>query len=506
MACAHSTATRAPSGDGAPVRSEDTSRLPPVGGAPSSHRGPTEPATREPEPKALNEPTPQPDVLPTPVVIEPARPIRVITVGEDASWIVGCTAERPRLYSSVIPSRDLDAFIDRSPDGRYVVVEQAGRWILLDTRSDQSVDLSALGVERRGSLAIGSESLAFHPDSSRLALLTRTEAGPRVLVRELSSGTTSSIEPASTDIRRVSWDPTGRAIVLSERASPPGSPRRPPRDTVPAHPRCPSATPTFTALPAPVAAALTIADPRGGKARPAPGFLGLFEPDGFEGNAEPDYIAQSTDAILLRYHRGVSRRLLPMDCEGRMVAITHRGPGFIVRCGHEATPTDVRLVSPSGSLVTEIPLTSSRAFDRRGERRRYLPLYAREQTILLDLWGTRNISLLPREQLLAQTEDSLLIRRNGSLFRRSITDSLEVSLAEDVAESALVQVSNPTVWLEPYLVSADPRAPVMRLAQPVVAVTARGCALTAEPPSTEGGGTEGTLKWHCLTIGPAKKP
>jgi gamma-glutamyltranspeptidase len=102
-----------------------------------------------------------------------------------------------------------------APDGSIAFVRGGGSAARLFVRN-------AAGVERRLTTRETAESApAFSPDGARIAYISSTEAGRRVLVRTLGpSGTGTEESTANSDrgAERVAWSPAGDRLVLSSRA------------------------------------------------------------------------------------------------------------------------------------------------------------------------------------------------------------------------------------------------------------------------------------------------
>src|SRR6478736_10367269 len=169
--------------------------------------------------------------LDAPLLIERASP--------DGHWVGLCTARKDsngdrQLTARAGPRGDLrgdaferylvtpdeelpvDALLGGDATGRYALVMQRGALLLWDAESRKSLDLSALGVDARLSAQSFAElrTIAFDKDSRRLLYVRQSDAGGRLVVRNLEDGSERRLDPGPGSIWRACFDLGGAFIVV----------------------------------------------------------------------------------------------------------------------------------------------------------------------------------------------------------------------------------------------------------------------------------------------------
>ncbi len=110
----------------------------------------------------------------------------------------------------------IDELAAYDPTGRWVVVLQHGRLVLIDSQSKKRLDLSALGADARNDALPFREhrALSFDESGTHLLYVRRKAGKTRVVIRDLQSGTETTVDPGQGRLWRARLSPDGEMVVL----------------------------------------------------------------------------------------------------------------------------------------------------------------------------------------------------------------------------------------------------------------------------------------------------
>jgi hypothetical protein len=403
------------------------------------------------------------------------------------------------------------AVLGSSPDGRFLVFASETREPLLyDALTDSTDSLAGLELDLRTDALRGPlRSVAFSPDGSRLALLTQG-ASPRVIVRELQRANRSTtagkgghqptpqrvdavVTPVGSHIWRIAFDGSGTLVVLQEILDDTNRngrlqwpvPERPLKNT-----RCSAALNAIDAWPPGVdAVTTTVAPVAGGAAKVVDGFVALFE---------AATIAKRVGEGLVMEQAGRSKRLGTTDCEPHVLAISSRYGQVLTTCSDKKGRVALELVSTGGARVFNYEVTNSFADWTEPEPDRFRALYAGAHTYLVDFRSSQIDALQDRDQVLAQGEAGILVRRATQVLLINRDTGRSQTLLTDVRTGTRLFLGTGHVMVGPVLLSAEKGRRLGLVDHPALAITANGCVLVALGPRQPGEPFyRGPLQWVC---------
>lgn len=449
----------------------------------------------------------------------PEGPLWVEGAAFNATWVAWCEPERdpgshtaPASVRSPAAERtrevtlawadgkrqSITAVLGQSPDGRGLVIDTGERWELIDTLRHVTVDLDELGVDRRRALSDRiPRAIAFHPSLPVVALLTKGQERPLVIVLDYDTGRRGIIRPSSRQVFRLTWEPSGSFLFLQEIPEDTNGNQRvdwPEPELRTDAGRCAEPLPRFVVATGRVGDRVvwTTAPRTGGDASAADGFM-LHAPEG--------WLTMGSDGrVELRATNGASRarQLTPPSCEPWSVGAHGPTHQLLVGC-HEKGRLGLALVSPRGFRPLGIDMPPAEDLGRRNWSSRLLPVYAGTKSYLVDFERSALVELQDRDQLLAQQGDQVLLRRGSAIVRRDLGTREDSVLVSDIAAGARLIAGSDSAWIDPYFVPAAPRFEPVRIAQTVVALSRNGCALAYTQPFDPPQLPRGPLRWVCGT-------
>jgi hypothetical protein len=390
--------------------------------------------------------------------------------------------------------RKVTALLASSDDGRYLVLlSEAQEPQLYDAQTDTISALSEPELDLRAdALRGGLRSIAFSPDSSRLALLVRGES-PRVVLRDLQRGTVTTVAPVGTNVWRVAFDGLGELVVLQEVLEDTNKngrlewpvPEKPLRNT-----SCSSAVGMLDAwLPTGDAATTTVAPVAGGKAKRVDGFIADW------GSA---FLAKRTGQGLVLVHGEQVNRLGSDDCDLHILALSVPYGQVLTSCNDKNGHASLELLSPHGSQAFSYDGPTSFADWTAPEPGRFRALYGGVRTYLVDFRLARVTFLQDRDQLLAQGAAGILVRRATQVLLINPDTGGTKSLLDNVRSGAPIALGPGHVVVGHNLLSAELGKLLGTVDYPVMALSANGCVLVALGPQGSGAPfLKGPLQWLC---------
>lgn len=435
--------------------------------------------------------------VPIEASLGPAGPVAVGPVANDGKWFVACAPEAAdghpaALYAGTSVAQPITAFGGSSADSRYLAVLQDDRWLLLDTRGNARVDLTAQGLGSSYSAETSRQDLKFHPTRPLLAYVAQHDQQQHLALRDLLSGVEQRIALPTQGLSQLEWDAQGRHLYLDT-----FPPRREALARVSNRATAPTA---LCALPHPE---LWVYSPRSRPLTrhvlslddfgiaPATGTV-LVTPDG-------SYVLTEKRQVVLR-RPGQEQPMSPPSCEAYVLAKYGPKPTMLVGCLKKGRMS-LALVSAKRYLPLPIEIPAAFDLDDRVVTSRVLPIYSGSKSYIIDFEQTRSVELLERDQLLARTGDELLVRRGHLVLRRSLTTGNESPLEQAAAAGASIQVTDGYAYVSPYLIAAAPDEAPRNLPQGVLAITAKGCALVPREPADPPRYAQGPLRWLCRGSG-----
>lgn len=197
------------------------------------------PTSREPLPPAAAIPVTR-TAKPAPGALGTADPLIVEAAADDGSWVAVCQARadtdgngrievtlnaRGELGGDALgsflvtgegPGTSIDQVLAVAPGGQWLVVQRAGRALLLAPAGAVEIDLSARQVDLRSDAATYRDhrAFAFDPSGQRFAYLRGAPPNLEVVLLELGSGREQVLAAGAPEVWRLAFDPTGRWLLL----------------------------------------------------------------------------------------------------------------------------------------------------------------------------------------------------------------------------------------------------------------------------------------------------
>jgi hypothetical protein len=386
------------------------------------------------------------------------------------------------------------ALLAASDDGRYLVVlSEAQEPLLYDAQTDsiasladQDLDLRADGL--RGSI----RSIAFSPDGSRVAMLTRGRT-PRIVVRELPNGPQTSVTPLGSTVWRVSFDGGGKFVVLYEVLDDTNRngrmdwpiPERALRNT-----RCTAMVGALDAwIPSGDAAVTSVASIKGGNATRVDGFVSMLG---------SKTIVKVPGENLATLENGRAKRLGMTDCDAHVIALSAQYGQILTSCTDKSNHALLELSSLSGSRTYQYEGLTSFIDRTEPEVNRFRALYSGVRTYLVDFSLAQVTMLQDRDQLLAQGKAGLIVRRSNQVLLIHPAAGQPELLLDDVRAGTRIQLGPGHVLVGNELFSASQGKRLGRVEHPVLSVSANGCVLLALGTHVNGDPLlKGPLQWSC---------
>jgi hypothetical protein len=309
----------------------------------------------------------------------------------------------------------IDAFVGSDPSGRFVAFIRAGRLVLRDTHAQLEVDLSASNADVRSD----SQSFAphrsgsFHPDGGLFAYLRNAGTQAVAVLRDLSKGTDTPVDPGVGSLWRAQFEPDGAYLAM----------KLVPRDTNgdrkltwPAPlvkggpPPCPLPIPRFV-VPAlePDRVSTLLYRLSDGK---------LLERNGFVMTVGDEILTRNAEAELwLEAPEGTRRLVSPKECNGRVLNAFGASVSVLVGCASEFGQRRRLYLSTREKFVRlGYEVASFEGDGRYPHAPRHLLLEPGKDSILVDMVTARVTKLSPGTKMIASFGGVLLVERKSRLF------------------------------------------------------------------------------------------
>lgn len=475
-----------------------------------------------PTPPAPTTPPPEPKGA-----IGTAHPLTLAHASPLGNWVVLCQARRDddasgevavTLEADGTPSGDtldpylivgdgagtaIDGLAGYDPSGRWLVVRREARLRLVDAITGNELDLSSLGIDDRADALPYRQhrSVAFDATGNRMAYLRGRGDAQTVVVRELTTGRESAIDPGDGEVWRVELDPTGHWVVLRVIADDTNKNGRRewPAPEAPHTPlACQGPIPHFAAWidrgDTPVT---RVARSSGGKAKTVDGFVVPL------GNA---FVVRDDKARLLLEHRGTAlAELSGNKCEGRVLHTDWVRKLLVVGCMGPTGRAEVRLTGRGFDRDLGFQVAKTSVDYTGGRSPRLAPFYPGSMAVLVDHERKRAIQLQAGDDVVLTRENLALVKRGDTLLVYDADSGKEHPLAQPVDEIAHVLTSGSVAVVTPFVVDLKEARVLGRVPTRPLAVSASGKLLVAlgNPPSGTRLAT-GPLAWRAPLPPPSR--
>jgi hypothetical protein len=444
----------------------------------------------------------------------------LLDASASGAWIALCEGE-PRVAKLVLGSGSGEAIDDvlaRDPSGRYVVVQQAGRAMLIDAYGGSRFDLSEVGADVRRLRADYADhrSLSFDASGRYFAYLRR--APSTIVVRELSNGSERAFPAGpgellslrlSADARYVSFEALRDDTNHNGKLDWP-VPEEASRSSVCEKPPLPRLR-TFGYQgrgDTPVRGVVSLDS---GAMRDVPE---LVTPLG------SSLLLRAADGSLLLERAGKRSSLAPASCAGHVLFADAERELVVAACA-PLPPKKLRgkpLPAPSGkrevwllgagyakNLQSELYETS---IDRDAVvGARLVALYPGSEAGLLDLDRRELLPLATGSRVLATNGPLAVVWQGSDLFRYDATAKSQERLAHGVLKNPDFFRSGSSILLSPFVI-VGASAPALVSPGPALAITASGMVLVASASRAASGqiAIEGPLHWLDARLPPPDGP
>ena len=381
-----------------------------------------------------------------------------------------------------------------SPDGRYIVVISTSDGPqLIDTAADRIESLASLDLDMRADVTSGDlRSIAFSPDSTLLALLVH-EKQPRIIVRNLQTNAQSEVIPVGKTVWRIGFDASARYVVVSEVVADSNRngrqdwpyPERKSRES-----RCMAPIPAYSAYyPTGDTAETSIAPVQGGPARMLAGFVAAIG---------QSLVVKLPSGGLSAIEGTRTKPFSSPDCDTQILAVAPAYGRIVTGCRDGKGRSDVEVDSIQGYKKLEFDVPSSSVDWVVPQNARYVAFSSGAQSVLVDVSEERLIPLMERDQVLAQGQSGILVRRGNEIVLLDPKTQSSVSLLDSVVPGTRVVVGEHVVQAGITVVSADQGRVLGTLAKPAMAIASNGCGLVSLGQAKKGDRfARGPLSWSC---------
>lgn len=449
-------------------------------------------------------------------------PLRLLEASASGAWLALCDGEpaAARLVLGAGRGELIDDVLARDPSGRYVIVQQAGRAVLLDAVGGTRVDLSERGADLRRLRGDYAEhrSLSFDPAGRYLAYLKAPPSAPAIVVRELASGSERSYSAGAGELLRVRLSADARHVAfeaLREDSNHNGkldwpAPEEPHRGNVCDKPALPRFR-TFAYQGRGDAVVRGVVTLETATVRDVPE---LVTPLG------SSLLLRAADGSLLLERGGKRTPLAPASCSGRVLfadaerelvlAACAPPPPKKVRGRPVPPPTGKREVWLLGAgfaknLNRELYETS---VDREASAGvRLVPLYPGSEAGVVDLERRELLPLPTGSRVLVTSGAAAVIWQGSELLRYDADKKALEPLARGVLKNPDFFQSGASVLLSPFVI-VDANPPALTHPGPALALTSGGMVLVPSSRRAEAGRVliEGPLHWADARLAPPDGP
>ncbi len=340
---------------------------------------------------------------------------------------------QPYLVEGDGAGESIDEFAGSDPSGRFVALIRDGRLYLRDTINRHEVDLSAFGADTRSdrSSELAHRAVSFDPSGNRVAYVRQHGQRQWVVVRDLSTGSESVLNPGSGLLWRLAYEPDGSFLRLQMVVSD-GNGNRELEWPYPHDPEreraCSGPVPSYNVWEfpgdAPTTRLLRLSD---GK---------LLQVSGFAGTLGNGVITRNEIGELwLLLPAGQTLKVASEQCAARIYHTDVVSDSILFGCASAyGARRDMFIRTSAARKKLGFDLAAYEVDGRLPDHPAMLPLYPRNDAVLLDLEHAQVAALEPDSRVIGTHAKRALISLNGSLqfVRLSYADN-----KPQVATSAL---------------------------------------------------------------------
>ena len=403
-------------------------------------------------------------------------------------------AFRPYFAGYNSRTTSITALLSASPNGRYVVLfSHTSGPELLDMQTGQIESLRSIDLDSRADKMPGDlRSVAFSPDSSKLALLVH-EKQPRVIVRDLQNKIDSEVVPVGDAVWRIAFDAAGQYVVLKELFSDTNRARRtqwPVPERKLGESRCLAPISAFAAFaPAEDRVKVSIARISGGQSRLLPGFVTSLG---------ASLIVKDERGALSAIEGNRTRTISSPDCDGHIVAVAPNYGVILTGCRGSNGRSNIELDSLVAYHKLDVDIPTSSVDWTFPETAAYAVLYSGAHSFLVDLADARLILLEDKDQVLAQGLSGIVIRRGATAILYNPKSGELSPMLDDVRPGTRIIPGGTTTLVGQTVISADQGRVIGTLTEPVLAMAENGCAVVTLGTATGVPSfARGPLTWSC---------
>jgi len=403
-------------------------------------------------------------------------------------------AFKPYLSRANSQPLSVEVLLAKSPNGRYLVLySESNGPELLDVETNRLESLASLDMDIQADAIPGDlRSIAFSPNSNLLAFLVHKKQ-PRVIVRDLQNGSESEVVPVGDTVWRIAFDASSQYLVSTEvledtnhngRPSWPLPPRRL------AETRCKTPISALAAyLPSGDATRISIAPVHGGKSRIVPGFIaGLGQ----------SLILRQPSGALSAIEGSKVRAFSSPDCDAHIIAIAPEFRSIVTGCRDGKGRSNVELDGGPVHRKLDFDMPSSSVDWVVPDFTPYVVIYSGAHSYLVDVAAGRAILLEDRDQVLAQGQSGILVRRGTVIVLLKPTSLTSVTLLNGVQAGTRIVMGDTVALVGQSVVSAAEGRVLGSLAKPALAMASNGCGVVSMGKASDGDlFARGPLSWSC---------
>lgn len=307
----------------------------------------------------------------------------------------------------------VDEYVGHDPTGRYVAAIRGQELVLVDLALGRDVVLSQGQTDVRDDAAsfYPHRAGAFSPVAPWFAYLVRTDTGPRVVLRDLTTGSETRHDPGDGSIWRLAFEPDGaflRVELITKDTNRNGRLDWPyPRALRPN--RCMGPIPTFAVWDYP-------------GDRPTTKLLRLstldwIEPDGFVMTMGDGWIARSGSELWLWSPDAAATRISSESCAGRVLHADARYDHILFGCASgwgQRRQLYYRTQRERRALGFDV--AGYELDGRLDPAQRLIALRSRDASYLIDLALRRTSELKQGSEVLATYDSHALIAYDDKLM------------------------------------------------------------------------------------------
>ena len=391
------------------------------------------------------------------------------------------------------PGATMDRYVGSDPSGRWGALLNNSRLYLLDTWSKTQVDLSALGADLRDDASSyrGHRSVHFDPTGERLLYLRTTEAGLRVVVRQLRTGEELELAQGTGLLWRAQFDASGRWIQLFVVTTDTNKNNRidwPYQLRKSATNDCHGPVPRYSAWEYPGDRAnVRLLPSAGGPPTEAPHFVRAM------GNS---YLERLASGALVQKGSGPVRERFSERCNARTLHVDAARDQVLVACLREGGRSEVWLSHAGGRRSLDIQLSPFASDTWAAPGASYVPLYPGAAAMLWDVEHKKLIELSPGDRVLSVHGEQLLLRRDRSIWQWSPKYSQQLTAPIDELSASLRR--GRLLLVPPYLFDTRSASLLGTSSGKALALSRTGHVLTAAVPSDAERLATGPFRWNAV--------